>query len=472
VKVTKNKRILNVLAVLTLTLGGVSPVSAAANPSPRSAPDTPNSLGPARFFTTKITAAANHLDDVSLVMVDGYPWVAFYDDVARDLVVAHALPDGTTGNCAPNHDWQCDTIQSTGDVGQNPSIAYFPGSGPLPFNWKIGVTYKDNTPAANRPLMYTYYHCSFTFPRTCGWTAPVEIGINAAFSSLKYDSTGHEYVAMYVRSNDSVYVTSPLLGGLTCTPDPTVQWKCVLIDTLGSGNGVHDSYVSLDMNSADHPSLAYFDPVNHNLRFADYVSSGGSCGAGNWNCMTIESGGPSNDPGKGVILHMPKTNQAQDEISIAYYEGYHGELMLAQHIKPGFQGNCGQDSPAHYAYSCFPVAVMGAGITDPAFSMAADPNGYLYLAFYAATLTGAPITLASPNLTGSGSCQGGYLYYQWDCTSLEHADGANTFWSPAMALYPNGKVGVIYAWHTQPDNLNHLGISRQGETVFIPVVQN
>ncbi len=70
---------------------------------------------------------------------NGTPWVSFYDSNNKDLIVANYVGSGGSG-CGANGSsaWNCVTVASTGDVGQNSKIA-IDGSG------NVWVAYWDAT---------------------------------------------------------------------------------------------------------------------------------------------------------------------------------------------------------------------------------------------------------------------------------------------------------------------------------------
>ena len=64
-------------------------------------------------------SAAIHPDDDSL-------YVSYYDATYGDIRLAHPTEAGS-GNCGPDQDWSCETLDIDGDVGRYNSIAIWEG---------------------------------------------------------------------------------------------------------------------------------------------------------------------------------------------------------------------------------------------------------------------------------------------------------------------------------------------------------
>jgi len=476
----KPKTFATLLITAILLFGFVSPVSANPVLPSHLGPDNPDYPGSleavetARIFINSIKSTTNSIRDISMVMVDDHPWVAYYDETEKDLEVAHYLGgSSSTGNCGPNDSWQCDTVDSTGDVGQFSSIAHTPGSG-LIFGSKIGITYYDATGPGNTYLKYTYHSCwlDLTVGIQCGWSAPIVLGYNANRSSLKYDPDGNEYVAMYYPVFNAVYIISPLYTSGTPCASLDFPWKCILVENMDGEDD--DSYVSLDLNKDGHPYLAYYDPVNHLLRYA-WEYPGGSCGGGSWSCKTIESG---EDIGKGIQLHVAKSNppSPSDKTTMAYYNATTGMLRLAQFVESG--GDCGWGNNLQ----CFDIDEMGTGIADPNISMAASSDGVPYIG-YVAWIGGFPgaisLRVAKPAFLGncgpSWSIPPYLTFHTWQCSEIDSAGFLGGIVDPAIGVYSTGKYGLAYSsWFTligTPSMTTYsLDFASQREVTYIPLI--
>lgn len=126
---------------------------------------------------------------------DGRAYISYYDYTNGNLKMAFEVTPGT-GNCY-NADWECQTIDDSGDVGQYSSIDVFEAvlikSNGIIFNYaKIGIYYN----ASWGDLKYAQRSCSETAFGiiNCGWTVTTvddEEGYsNGSYTSFQFLSNG------------------------------------------------------------------------------------------------------------------------------------------------------------------------------------------------------------------------------------------------------------------------------------------
>ena len=161
-------RILSRFILFTLTLMltvGSSSVRGAqptAHPAPAGVNASPGATAP--WFIETVDPAWGVGSHVSVAIDDsGTTYISYYDATNKDLKMAKHV--GSGGNCGPNNDWSCKTIDSGEDVGKYSSIAIDPASG------EVRIAYHD---ATNGKLKYAYRTCA----PLCFWSVhTIDMGI-------------------------------------------------------------------------------------------------------------------------------------------------------------------------------------------------------------------------------------------------------------------------------------------------------
>ena len=126
----------------------------------------------------------------------GTTYISYYD--ATKEVLRVAVNVGSDGNCGPNNEWECQTVDSGADFGMYSSIAVNPDSG------IVGIAYYD---AANGKLKYAY--CAYA-PICKNW--PIQtvdkgsfpVSNTGQYTSLQYHSNGTPYIAYYFENTGGV----------------------------------------------------------------------------------------------------------------------------------------------------------------------------------------------------------------------------------------------------------------------------
>ncbi len=110
---------------------------------------------------------------------DGTPWISYYDVDNTALMVAHRVSSG--GNCGPDNEWYCETVDNNGDVGQYSSIDVAPDTVTFPnlYDGKIGVAYHDATNDALKFAEYSCYPCEWRIHSAASGRNPIEYRLTA-----------------------------------------------------------------------------------------------------------------------------------------------------------------------------------------------------------------------------------------------------------------------------------------------------
>ena len=182
----------------------------------------------------RFTATVDATDDVgSHVSValhpdSGVPYISYYDADKGDLRMAVYVTSG--GNCGPNNAWECQTVDSNGDVGQYSSIAIYTSHDPIILGrTRVGISYYD---ATNGALKYALY----TWNLLTGWRwsySVLEVGNPASLitsgrhTSLTFDADGAPHIAY---RHSSILVSSlryaTFVGSSAGNCGPGNNWQC------------------------------------------------------------------------------------------------------------------------------------------------------------------------------------------------------------------------------------------------------
>jgi hypothetical protein len=153
-------------------------------------------------------------------------------------------------------DWTAKTIQSSGDVGGESSIAIGPDN-------TIHIIYYDDT---NGNLRYAK-----KTPTSTSWSLQTidSNGDVGAQSSIVLDSSGQPHVAYLDTTN----------GNLKYAKLTSSGWK---ISTVAS-TGLVGDWPSIDLDSNNRPHISYYDITNQAIKYVKMTSTGA------WSFKTIDS---------------------------------------------------------------------------------------------------------------------------------------------------------------------------------------
>ncbi len=407
-------------------------VSSANTTSPASAPwfrntvDSPNDVG-------------QHVS-VALDPANGTAYISYYDATYGNLRMAKYV--GSGGNCGPNNDWACETVDnSAGDVGKYSSIAVDPTDN-LPI-----IAYYD---ASNGAL-------KLAIGSGVGWIFKTIhdpfLGSAGSYASLKLDSTGKTRIAYYffnVMTDDNLWYAEYVGGGTgNCTDK---DYQC---DSIDSGNHV-GKYASLALDSLDRPRIAYYDGGNDALMYA--YQNGGS-----W---TIREILPTNS-GQYASLYVDVDNG--DLPRIAHYDATNGKLGYAVYVGSG--GNCGFDSSSTtFLWQCDEIESVGTTTDPKGISLAVDGADYPIIAYQSG---GTALKVARPAAALGllvGNCGPiPSLFYTWQCDVISFGIGIGQGDFVSLAVNSAGLSTIAYYGNITASD-GDLQVAYQRLQVFLPLV--
>jgi len=398
----------------------------------------------APWFISEVDSGPRVGSHVSVAIDDnGTTYISYYDSDNKNLKMAKYV--GMGGNCGPDNDWSCETVDdSSVDVGEYSSIAIDPTTN-LPV-----IAYWDNDD--NELMLATAWGG--------GWEIMTLAGPMAgSYASLKIDSTGAAHIAYYRHGGVGLRYARYVGGGAGNCGEGNYQ-----CDTIDGGNGV-GYYPSLALDNSGQPRIAYYNTNYDDLWYAQ-PDIAGNCGTGNsWNCYQVSTAG---DVGQYASLDVDDS----DISHLAYYDATNGKLMYAVYVGAG--GNCVFPG----LWQCEEIANMGAQGTHQRtrdVSLAVDKAGFPIIAYswyYGLRYSIRGLNRARPAAAlglQSGNCGPQDL---WQCDGIE--GGFSTGNYSAIAVNPSGLATIAY-------NYNHSGTIFEGalriaeqrfHRIYLPSVMN
>ena len=400
-------------------------VISANTTSPASAPwfrskvDSPNDVG-------------QHVS-VAIDPDNGITYISYYDATYKDLRMAKYV--GSGGNCGPNNDWSCETVDHGGDVGKYSSIAVDPTD-----NYPI-IAYYDATNGALK----------LAIGSGGGWiikTIHDPLLGAGSYASLKLDSTGKTHIAYYFKQfyGNSLFYAEYVGGGAgNCTDN---DYQC---DSIDSGDQV-GKYASLALDGSDRPRIAYYDGGNNALMYAK--QNGGS-----W---TIREILPANS---GQYASLYVDNGDIPHIAHLYNNG---KLGYAVELEPGGNGNCGfNGGTMKMEWQCDEIDSMWPGL-----SLAVDASGYPIIAYQ----KGGSLKVARPaaalNLL-HGNCGPQNLFYTWYCETIDPFQSLGPVVNGdfvSIDLNSSGLATIAYYSKFLVPSIGTLKVTYQRFQDFLPLV--
>lgn len=238
----------------------------------------------------------------------GDPKIAYYASAMTMmnwtgyLKIATKVSSG--GNCGVGTDagkWECTTIDSGDDegVGKYASLD-------IDYDDQVNIAYYD---ADNGNLKYAIF---YGIGGSCsnGWECNTIDGTSAdvgAFASLKARQFASDtfHIAYYDKTHGKLkYATSGWSSGGNCGSGNS--WYCMVVDTMGTGSGMSQTGISLDIDTVGTPIITYQDasvdlaPAKLNIARPAYIyeETGGVGNCGDnfptfeyWWCDTIDTAG-------------------------------------------------------------------------------------------------------------------------------------------------------------------------------------
>ncbi len=428
----------------TLVVLGMAPGLAQESQYPEDwAGTSANTTSPAsaRWFVNTVDSPDDVGQYVSVAIdpASGTSYVSYYDVTYHDLRMAKYV--GSGGNCSPNNDWACETVDSTGDVGKYSSIAVDPTD-----DYPI-ISYYD----ANNGAL------KLAIGSAVGWIIKTIddplLGSAGLHTSLKLDSTGKTRTAYYVShfmSADSLWYAKYVGGGAgNCGGN---DYQC---DAIDSGDQV-GKYASLALDGSDRPRIAYYDGGNDALMYA-YQNGGG------W---TIREILPIN-AGQYASLYVDTDNG--DLPHIAHHDATNGELGYAVFV--GSNGNCGFNaSSTKFEWQCDKIDSMVTGAHPKGVSLAVDGAGYPIIAYQSGGTGWLKVARPAAALgLLVGNCGPQNLFYTWQCETISIGMSVRQADFLSVAVNPAGLATIAYYGSIAPSG-GDLKIANQRLQVFVPLV--
>lgn len=400
----------------------------------------------------------------------GTTFISYYDATSHDLRVART-PFALGGNCGPSSSWYCETVDSTGDVGQYSSL------GPLQaaLLYGPGIAYYASTGSTAGALKFAENTCQFV---PCIWSiTTIDSSASAAvgkYASFKYDSMGARHIAYRVVGTTSsvlMYAHSVSSGGNCGQGSAFGKWKCEVIDSIPDTEA---GFTSLDLSSSNQPRIVYYDSSNDDLKYAFYTGSGtGNCGPGNnWWCGKVDSAG---DVGRFVSMQIDHT---WDKAHIAYYDATNGKLKYAYYA--GGSGNCGDAFFGSIVWRCYTIDTMGTGLTLAGVSLAVNEKGYPFIAYQDASEEQAPAMLklarpwyAAPGESFNCGPADNPAPHTWVCNILDMGESSINEGDYVSIGFDAAGLATIayYESDTFFYNTGYLKVLRQLAQLWLPLLK-
>ncbi len=232
----------------------------------------------------------------------GLPVISYYESTAGDLRYAYKVDARLLGKSEPNVLlWVHDTVDSTGDVGQGTALKMYAGS--------PRIAYYDRT---NGNLKYAT-KSGATWTLTVVDSSANDVG---RWPSMDLGASGYPQVSYLDDTADDLkYAYQDGLG-----------WHIQIVDSAGQVG----FYTSLVVDAANYPHISYYDATNTALKYAYKDGSG-------WHFETVDSAGDVGKysslkldaAGNPYISYQEYVDSNQYSLKYAYKDarGWHSETV-------------------------------------------------------------------------------------------------------------------------------------------------
>jgi len=403
----------------------------------------------------------------------GVAYISYYDAVNGDLWMAHEVAPGT-GDCHNNSDWDCELVDSAGNVGRFSSIDIIRVSEPpFPPYTLIGISYYD---ATNRALKYARYKSNAVQP----WSyylvdAPgFSTEARGSYTSMKFNGDNLAVIGYHALNTAGTPYGSVKLatyigyGGTGCnggSPD----WSCATIDSINDvDNTDNGSFVSIDISYSGSLSVAFYNSAKGSLDMAQYYGFGGDCSNEEWDCWTVDDG-----INRGRYISLHSEDSPADKVRFAYFDYWMGDLRYAEYVGGG--GNC-----TSTAYNCYVVDHVGTPTGNYGLSMDVDNQGYPIIAYMDVSEDLAPtgLKIARPALAygedwgNCGEVPPGYLFQYWTCKSIDNGESyADEAAFVGVSVSPAGLATIAYSEYNSYDDETYLKVAQQHYMNYLPMIK-
>ncbi|GEM_PF-3649069 len=266
--------------------------------------------------------------------------IAYRYATSSDLKYTLRVGAGGGSGCADT-DWTCTTIDSTGNVGTMSSLAFQPTTNFAAIAYydsgAQNLKFAINDGGAGAGCATVSWSCeSVDTPNDVGQWPGLAFNLSNQ-AVVSYNSTSRGDVKFAVRNT----------SGTVCSDS---DWSCGSVYDSGLIGGA--TYTSFAFDNNNIPSVAFFNISNTDasfqvLSYAKYVGNGtGNCYNKNWTCEDVDTTFTS---GQYVSLSYNTSNQA----GISYFNSSNGDLKFA--LRDG--GTLGACSNSNW--SCESVETTG-----------------------------------------------------------------------------------------------------------------
>jgi hypothetical protein len=400
----------------------------------------------------------------------GMTFISYYNKAEGGCLYL-ARHVGSGGNCGPNHDWNCQLLDSFGIVGEYNDIATYPSGNGV----RVIVSYYDFTFGALKYVDGYAEGPAFSWSTHTIDTGNPGNGVyKGLHTSVKFDSAGVPHIAYqyYGDASAEAQLYAYWVGdGTGNCGEGTVagDWQC---DVIYNDDGV-GMYASLDVDGSDRPHIAFYDADDGYPLVAAYIGGGGNCGPGDsWYCRKVHR--PTLDTGLYVDLYVEDSGLEH----IAYYNAISDTLEYAEWVGSG--GNCGFNSLSmKYEWQCDEIDEMGTSLTAMGVGIAEDAAGYPIIAYQDASDIMAPAVLRvarphaalDPNVVPN--CGPEDLFLTWYCELVDRGESSEVDEASSVSLAVNSAGLATIAYHElnsypyPPEG--YLKVAYQRLQVFLPL---
>jgi hypothetical protein len=289
-----------------------------------------------------------------------------------------------------------------------------------------------NQPGGQNPCLDTAWACS-------------TLSDDIAPGSLDYTSDGQLGMVGY-RFNTNIY-QGP-------TPDGPVSFAPVDVEEFSAPDSTAtgiDSSLKFDAN--DRPHIAYYRYMpNPAIRYAEYVGSGGNCGAGaqlnKWQCDTIVATAEVMVP---VVVELDFDAAGMPVIA---YRNTAGGLALARRVGSG--GNCGEGAQLN-KWQCDLIEAAGSvhalhmRLSTCAQACSGDEASWIVYQDSASKTVRIAREVASGGNCGLGTNAG-----RWQCTTLDEIGDKSDYPATVGLDYSYAEHIPYIAYQDSDDQYNRV----------------
>jgi len=296
------------------------------------------------------------------------------------------------------------------------------------------------------------------------------------FSSLAFDSNAVPHIAYnwawdFDLPNPDIsgvkYASYVGEGTGNCIPDGS--WDCTAVSL--SMNYMDDgANCSLDFNFNDVAVISFYKADISALVMAVHQPGDGSICNNNWNCYLVDN---SSDVGRFSSLHAQK--YIGDASRIAYYDSVHKQVKFAEFVGTG--GNCTSNAfdcytvdttaevyPTNFDPISMDVDAQGYPIIAFMNSSTESSPDYIEVA--------RPAIAYGLPWGNCGDVRDGEMFQYWTCRTVDPPDSninKGSFLSVDVA--PSGLAAIAYAEQDlQRDGL-YLKVAQQRFGVYLPMIK-